>query len=354
MAATPTFPLLGLPADEIRRTIRVMNFEQILRFSFLSKRCKNLVAGIQIKRMYFSVFISRSIAVIIHFFGSRYIRLEFYTEPDMYWGEGAYGRKKKLTAPQSVIVSHNGPIGFDIESSTWERNELTMQYWLKHLQDIFNYRGIQSIKFSTDSSQFDRDDIKQVFDSTTEIDIGNTGCVEFNQMVLRNYFPIDDLTIWTDNFRDSKIPPSLLMQNRVKLEVIDRDLDVPITLNDLLLINSKVIIVGNLLSPQQLPKDFITLWQKGSNPNLEYFCVEFSDDEETDEQFFMNGIKYEENPLDRVRNFKSVGFENPIEISGGLDIYRLDGVKATIKIYFEDPLPFFRMFVWFDHCVVEP
>ncbi|CAL2038358.1 unnamed protein product [Caenorhabditis brenneri] len=320
-------PLLGLPADEIRRTIRIMDLEQILRFSFLSKRCKNLVAGIQIKRMYFSVFISRSIAVIIHFTGLRYVRLEFYTESDMYWGEGAYGRKKKLTAPQSVIVSHNGPIGFDIESSTWERNELTMQYWFKHLQDIFNYHGIHSIKFSTDSSQFDIDDIKQVFDSTKEIDIGNTGCVEFNQMVLRNYFPIDDLTIWTD---------------------------VPITLNDLLLINSKVIIVRNLLSPQQLPKDFITLWQKGSNPDLEYFCVEFSDDEENDGQYFMSGIKYEVNPVDQVRNFKSVGFQNPIEVSGGMDIYRFDGVKAIIKIEYELTFPGVEMYVWFDHCVVEP
>ncbi|EGT48912.1 hypothetical protein CAEBREN_20459 [Caenorhabditis brenneri] len=226
-----------------------------------------------------------------------------------------------------------------------------MKTWLEHLQNVFNYHKIDSISFSDRSSQFDIDDIKNVFGNIPIVYIENNGRFAFNQMILQHFFPIEELTIMAENFQDSKIPPSLHMQNFVKLTCTESDSHEPtnFTLNDLLLINSKAIRVENFQMPQKLLNKFIKLWQKGSNPHMEYLSINYLDGEENGEQIIMNGIKYEVNPPGRVRNFKHVQFEDPIQVYGGMDIYRLDGVKANINI----ECGIVEMFVWFDHCVVE-
>ncbi|EGT48887.1 hypothetical protein CAEBREN_19800 [Caenorhabditis brenneri] len=353
MAATPTFPLLALPDDEILQTIRVMDLEQIIKFSLISERCKDLVKSIRIKGTSLTVSVKNQITISIATARCS-LDLTFYLEPDMYWGMGAHGRKKKLTPPQSVVIDKDAAERQARQPSEWKKRDFTMNAWLKHLKDIFHYHKIHSLRFGENSFEFDIDDIKEVFGNKTEICIQNTGCLAFNQMILQHFFPIEELTIMAENFQDSDIPPSLLMQNHATLYIRESDLDVPITLNDLLLINSKVIIVDSLHIPPNELNKFIKLWQKGSNLRMEYLFTDHFNGEEDDEEIVMKGIEYEENPLDRVRNFKAGGFEDdPIQVYGGMDIYRKDGMKATVahRMYHESS--FWEMFVWMDHCVVE-
>ncbi|EGT48898.1 hypothetical protein CAEBREN_02428 [Caenorhabditis brenneri] len=197
------------------------------------------------------------------------------------------------------------------------------------------------------------DDIKEVFGNITQVDIENTGCLAFNQMILQNFFPIEELTIRTENFQDWKIPQSLLVQKFVRLNLIDSGLDVSITLNDLLFINSQGITVENPQMPQKLLNKFIKLWQKGSNPHMEYLCIHYFGGEEHDKEIVLRGIKHNLNPLDQVKKFKVVGYKCPIEARGGMDVYRKDGVKATITYEISHEYSIWDMFVWMDHCVVE-
>ncbi|CAL2038362.1 unnamed protein product [Caenorhabditis brenneri] len=351
MAAFSKFPLLALPADEIRRTIRVMDPEQILALSLLSDKCKGLVKSIQIKGTNDFVSIGNSITIYIGAV-SRQISLSYYTEPDLYWGEGAYGRKKRLTPPKSVLIDKDTAGRQARQPSEWTKKDLTMKAWLEHLQYVFNYQKIDSIVFCNRSSDFDIDDIKEVFGDITKICINITGCLAFNQMILQHFFPIEELTVMAESFRDSKVPLSLLMQNHVTLNITENDFPTNITLNELLLIDSKVIIGDRFEMPQKLLNKFIKLWQKGSSPHVEYLTIHF-DSEEHDEEIIMKGIKHEVNPLDQVRNFKSVGLEYPRKVSDGLDVYRMDGVKATITYQTFHEICFWEMFVWMDHCVVE-
>ncbi|EGT48965.1 hypothetical protein CAEBREN_24475 [Caenorhabditis brenneri] len=218
----------------------------------------------------------------------------------MYWEMGAYGRKKKLTVPQSVLIevsNHDDPFGGT--TYEWNKGEYTMKDWLKHLQDIFDFPQILDIWFKENSSEFDVDDIKEAFGNATEFYIEKTGCIIFSQMVRQKFFPIEDLTIETENFQDSKIPPSLLMQNHNYLCIYGENV-VPITLNQLLLINSKNINIESLrITPKQINK-FIKLWQQGSNPRMEHLRFKYSNIEEV-----MNGINHEVIPNNRRRLFKS-------------------------------------------------
>ncbi|EGT48997.1 hypothetical protein CAEBREN_21632 [Caenorhabditis brenneri] len=236
----------------------------------------------------------------------------------------------------------------------WEKREFAMKNCLEHLQNAFNHHKIDGIWFCHFfSSQFDIDDIREAFGNITKVYIGVTGCFVFNQMILQKFFPIEDLSVMTENFQDLKIPLSVLMQNRLKLRIAHDGLPINVTLNDLLLTNSKVITVENPQMPQKLLNNFLKLWQRGSNPHMEYLSFDYFDSVENDEEIIMQGIKHEVNPLDRVRNFKSMGFKNLREVRGGMNVYRMDGARATITLRKTDFFSFSQMFVWFDHCAVK-
>ncbi|CAL2038366.1 unnamed protein product [Caenorhabditis brenneri] len=202
----------------------------------------------------------------------------------------------------------------------------------------------------------DIDEIKKVFGNKSTVNMGKTGCFAFNQSILQNFFPIEKLSTMAENFRDSKIPPNLFMQNRFTLSIRENSFPTNITLNDLLLINSKVFSVENnqnkKMSPKHLNK-FIKLWQKGSNPYMENLLIFYFNAEEDDKEIVMKGIQHEVIPGHRRRTFKSVGFTYPYTVTGGIDIYRMDGTKATIWIEKESTSAIVGMFVWFDHCAVE-
>ncbi|EGT48896.1 hypothetical protein CAEBREN_02721 [Caenorhabditis brenneri] len=280
------------------------------------------------------------------------MNLTFYREPDMYWGLGAYGRKKKLTAAKSALVEVRNPDNHSEDTtSEWKKSDYTMKDWLKHLQDIFDIPQIEDIWFKENSSEFDIGDIKEALGNATEFYIENTGCMIFSQMILEKFFPIESLTINTRNFRDSKIPPSLLIQNHTYLSIYKTGENVvPITLNQLLLINSKDINVESLQITSKQINEFIKLWQQGSNPRMEHLRFKYYNIEEDD---VMKGIKHEVIPYNQRRLFQSTGLAEPYEIDGGFDFYSMNGVKATIEFNWDWYSFYFDMFVWFDHCVVE-
>ncbi|CAL2038363.1 unnamed protein product [Caenorhabditis brenneri] len=344
MTCEPTIPLLSLPDNEIIRKLREMKLEEILKFSLISERSKNLVKSIQIKSTSLTVSVHNEISICMEI-ASKVLRLRYYLEPDMYWGMGAYGRKKRLTAPQSALVDvmHLDGESEEIDdfeeflkNSELEKRDFTMQNWLDHLQQIFDYAKVDHLTFTSNSPEFDIDDIEKLFRNTPHVLIGDTGCFAFNQLVLQKFSPIETLEIGTSDFQNFKIPDNIFMENFTELHIREREEETKTSmkLNDMLLINSKEIGIGSFhMSAQQLNK-FLKLWMKGSNPNMEYLAIYYYGENELDNEIIMKGIKH------RV-------------VGGGIDVVRMDGVKATIQFSNSHSLPTVEMIVWFDHCVEE-
>ncbi|EGT48946.1 hypothetical protein CAEBREN_09123 [Caenorhabditis brenneri] len=226
--------------------------------------------------------------------------------------------------------------------------------WFKHLQDIFNYPKIDDIWFTTDSSQFDIDDIKEVFGTATEVMISNTGCYVFNQMILRNFHLVEKLKIRAADFQNAEIPERILIQNFDYLDTFSTlEGATSMALDELLLINSKKSYVGLLqISAKQINK-FIKLWQRGSNPRMEYLGIHYTNVNEDDNEVIMKGISHQVIPTDQRRKFKPAESGMPDVVEGGIDIFRKDGVKATILFKNRHPFSAVEMIVWFDHCVIE-
>ncbi|EGT48961.1 hypothetical protein CAEBREN_19840 [Caenorhabditis brenneri] len=313
MAAVSKFLLLQLPQEDILGTIRLMDIYQKISFSLISKRCKGLIQSLQIKAKFSSVSINNDIRM-------------FVTLPEftlhIYFANSTMrndGQKKILRAPLYVSFDfshHLKRIGFKYND------------WLEHFQTIFHCPSIANIQFYYGSSEYDLDEIREVFGATKKLYARDTGCYANNLMIFQKFSLIENLNIRPDMFQDSRIPFNILQQNYATLDIIcDFNNTKEMTLDQLLVINSKIITMENIrISPQDL-STFIKLWMKGSNPRLENLNLFRTDSFSYDSATVMKGIKRKE-----------------IKQGKQMEVYRRDGTCATILF----GAPGVQMFVWFD------
>ncbi|EGT48992.1 hypothetical protein CAEBREN_08952 [Caenorhabditis brenneri] len=257
--------------------------------------------------------------------------------------------EKKLKAPLEVKLSHQNSY---IEK-TIRRDEFEMDDWMEHFNTIFNFRGIDSIKFDIYSEEYDLGDIKKYFGVPTSLDVEHTGNYAYNHTVLKTFVTVESLIITPDVFENSKIPPEILIQHFKSLTIDEFGHVDPkaVALDELFIINSKSVEIRDTwMGPKDINR-FIKLWQHGANPRMECcrFYLKVRGGEEAKQEIILKGIKYTEIPRNVTRPFRFAGSEDEC-VRGGIDIWREDGVKATITsdCYWDCII----MFVWFDHCIV--
>ncbi|EGT48846.1 hypothetical protein CAEBREN_11219 [Caenorhabditis brenneri] len=259
---------------------------------------------------------------------------------------------KKLKAPLEVKTSYHTEHRY-IEK-TIRKDQFEMEDWMEHFQTILNFRSIDSIIFDLFPTEYDSEDIKKYFGMPSSLDIEHTGNYAYNQAILQTFLPVESLIIAPDVFENSKVPPEILIQQFTSLTIVEfmQDDSYPrvVTLDDLLLINSKSIDVKNArMGPKDINR-FIKLWQHGANPRMEYIFITYEKEKEDDEETILKGINYLK-ISNEWRSFRFPDCKKPVEdVFGGIDILRNDGVNATIRF---DRANRYEMFVWFDHCIHE-
>ncbi|CAL2038386.1 unnamed protein product [Caenorhabditis brenneri] len=334
------FPLLNLPENAIRETIRVMDFGGILALSLTSKRSKQHVSSARIKAISIGVRIGEEVSIEVE----TSINDRFY----VYFP----GVQANLTVPKSVIICFDGVENPEEEQELdpWKCTILQYQDWLKHLREVFNYQCIEFLEFYEGAAQFDLQKIKEVFGKADPFFVRHTGCYLYNQLIIREFFPMKSLSVDTNVFEDSRVPSNILIQNFDSLLLPEVNETITMNFNDLLLINAKQIDIINMhLTPKDLNR-FLKLWIKGANPRMDYLCIPVAG--VVDENELMKGIKHQKLPSDRMRTFSHLGSWEDVTIKGGFDFYRKDGLKATINVFNEDGENLLEMFVWQESCVV--
>ncbi|EGT48875.1 hypothetical protein CAEBREN_11443 [Caenorhabditis brenneri] len=333
MVQEPTHPLLSLPQDEIIENIREMNLEEIIEFSLISKHCKNLVKSAELQGTDVKVIVTFDFVVSFKFEHRRGEQNMLTFDPEI--------------SPSEVEVSYkNGPSSI---RKTIRRDQFETTDWMEHLCTIFNIQETDSIRFGGLSDEYNPVDIKKYFGVPYSLIIDDTGSDAHRQAILRTFLPVESLTV-DAGVLGNPIPPEVLIQNFKTLRIKARFSPQVVTLNNLLLINSKTIdIRSSKLGPKDVNK-FIKLWQHGANPQMEYLRIECDLVEENDQESILKGIKYTEIPNTERRLFRFAERKLARRIVDGRnEIWRYtDGVRATIKIDEDD----FEMFVWFDHCTV--
>ncbi|EGT41226.1 hypothetical protein CAEBREN_21451 [Caenorhabditis brenneri] len=288
----------------------------------------------------FKVFICEDVIILIE--NSPISYLQFYN--DVSWRTESNEVRKQLKSPQSAEFLISQSAGREQDEPLVLKNAaFDIKDWLEHLSIIFGNSQINKLCFQNHSMQYDFDSIKKTFRNFTvsELFVGSFS-LDFNLRVFKEFLPIEKVKSTDD---DQKIPLQVLMQS---LYCIDPSL--PISLDDLLMTNSKFInttLAGNLLKHLN---QFIKLWQQGACPHLELLHVNVGEmlRDGSRMNIIMKGITSQDSPKGRKIKFRS-GTDRET-IKGGIDIYRYDGTKATITVrYINRSL---KMFVLFDHCIV--
>ncbi|EGT48969.1 hypothetical protein CAEBREN_10753 [Caenorhabditis brenneri] len=250
------------------------------------------------------------------------------------------------SSPSEVKMFYYNGLG--LVTKTIRRDQFRVTDWMEHLSTIFNIRETDSIIFDGFSDDYNPADIKKYFGVPLSLTIDDTKNYAYNQAILRTFLSVESLTVEA-NVLGNSIPPEILIQNFKTLRITAGYSPKVVTLNDLLLINSKTIdfIRSARMGPKDINK-FIKLWQHGANPQMEYLNIDGGLEEEYDQESILKGIKYTEIPNTERRLFRFAERKLARRIVDGRnEIWRYtDGVRATIKIDEDE----FEMFVWFDHC----
>ncbi|EGT45427.1 hypothetical protein CAEBREN_23124 [Caenorhabditis brenneri] len=315
-----TFPLLNLPINAILNTFRTMDPVQVFGVSILSKKTKNLVESFKITPEMLQVEVAEMFVINFILPSDTTFYFELYQVPENQ-------PLLELGTPETIHIHCNSQV------MVWT-NSMNVKQLLDHLRIIF-HRPIDKLFFEENCERFSLESIHKNVTDVVMINIFS-GNHEHNRRILSLFQPAA-LCLVEHALVDQCVPRDILMQNFDLFHVPD----VQIILDDLLMTNSRFILLFCLRLSWKTLNQFLKLWVKGSNLRLEYLFLRFPDNLGLDELF--NGLKYQDAPPKREL----------LKAYGGRDIWRFDGTQATISTDIRDDLVSFRMFVWHDHRVVN-
>ncbi|KAF1760030.1 hypothetical protein GCK72_008276 [Caenorhabditis remanei] len=351
-----TLPLINLPRNVIRLVTQMMTSNELYNLWSLSKKTKKTVKPLYPRHTHVQRILNNELVLFKMSSKEAYFKrnlnrrtetLTFTYPPAM-----MISRFPLFNLPDKVIRHVIKSMNYDeIElANYWISKGLSIKKWLDHTKTVFHFSKID-IRFGEDSTTFDINEIRDTFNNCYEIWISDDSSSEAHVMSILKNFSTEILSLSNDLFESGKPPNEVLIQNYDEL-AIEPSLPSTITLDDLLMMNSRYIEVSELVITEKDVNRFIKHWTKGSNPRMERICISFKDYRPTDKDLVLRDLSYVKFPADQKRYFKHNKCWYRVEtVYGGVDIWRRDGTLATIT--FGEVSDVFSMFVWHPHCVTD-
>ena len=217
---------------------------------------------------------------------------------------------------------------------------LSIREWLAHFQYIFSFPEENALLFAREV------DMSSLIETVRGFEIESLRfmdpcSLEFAQTVLTQFPFIKRFFACSRSFEDPSMYRNILIQN---LDVLFLGYDTPflrMELDDLLMINSKVIYIRSTAITDKGINRFLKHWMKESNSRMELVTFLFFDDPVLDKDVILKGTNYHEVLLDEARHSKQLTY-GPIVVKDGYDIRRRDGTVGTVVIRQQ----FVRFLVW--------
>ncbi|EFO93335.1 hypothetical protein CRE_24766 [Caenorhabditis remanei] len=334
---TTSFPLLNLPPEAISHVLKSMNINEFITISFLSKRAKLSVEAMELKSPNVIVQIDEFVNIFMTL-GENIWRWSFHGD------ETENGTMNRALPNKFTELSiYQGPI-------EWSMEDLSVKKWISHFQTTFHFSKFYSLQFYTDSLMYNIEEIKATVGNFDKLLLSRNGTNNEGYDLLVKYFVPRWLVLDGGAFECLERPKEVLIQNYDELEITSVG-GVSIKLDDLLMVNSKVVTIGYINWTEKEINRFIKHWMKGSNPRLEILEIFLtSRGEAFNRTVALKGIRYMEIPADHVRKFKTFDQVN-LDIEGDYDFQRSDGTTATVTFNYGEESVLLQMYVWHPHCV---
>ncbi|KAF1760427.1 hypothetical protein GCK72_008676 [Caenorhabditis remanei] len=314
---TTSFPLLNLPSEAILHVIKSMDFGEFISFSLLSKRAKKSVGSMNWKYICSIVYISSEIRLYIALDTTR-MDWTFKLRKGRAGGLSLLPKKVELR----LLTDPPGNVKRRMKGG------LNIKEWISHLKQIFHFSKFHFLKFDENTSRFDIKELRTLFCSYDKVDILSDNRSDVKSIL--KHFPSRHMLFEDDVFKNLENPHQVLIQNYDDLEIRQVTRQSTLTLDDLLVINSRTINISNIGWTEKELNRFLKLWIKGSNPRMERLRIHFFSREPLKKSDIFKGIKCTEFPPEHTRWFKS-DIEKECTVKGGYDFNRCDGTKASIE-----------------------
>ncbi|CAL2037790.1 unnamed protein product [Caenorhabditis brenneri] len=318
----PTFPLLRLPENSRKNVLRNMEIMDIWSLSLCSKATKALSKSINLKPKSCVV---RLDGLVDSTVDSQDFTIQLQVYPD----RNAQKRPNRIKQKADyVIMTYTG--NSSSESNVYRsRNFKTAGDWFCHFSSIFHISSVNRLElvqfcyFISVKETLKRMEIRNlwIYETITALHALKTLIPLFRArsiLLAKNPF--------TSVFERRKF----LVQNWLGLSLNNEFL---ITIDDLLMTNCTYLISWWSEWPQEMINRWLKLWRSGSNRNLKYLVLAIIG---TDPNVLLKGIKHQVVPESTVQIFDGNDMgdlrDRTEKVKGGFDIWRNDGVRATVAI----------------------
>ena len=208
--------------------------------------------------------------------------------------------------------------------------------WLKLIIEVFNHKPYLSIVLTKPDCLFDMKSIRDTVKGFNADGLAFTEqcSIECAQLALKNMAELKTVFIESPAFKNPVEYQDILIQNVDFLTISSLDLDLKISLDEILLINSRLIEIKSRHITDKMINRYLKHWIQGSNPRMGYIRIEFEPNRILDEGVILKGLKYCRAQPNRKKYFRMIRYEGVVTAEGGIDIHRKDGAEGTIV--FED------------------
>ncbi|EGT51541.1 hypothetical protein CAEBREN_01108 [Caenorhabditis brenneri] len=291
------FPIDKLPKRPFSYVLRTMDVVDRAAYSFISPKTKQQICALpQTRYTHMEVFFSSKsfIRVSIKFDNNIANKINFY----LYENEFLDPEFTDLPIPQSMEIG----IGMFRQPGTKLPNTrgFTFKQYIDHISEIFNCNQLHMVDLSMPRDLYPAEPIRKAFNRFPEVrilsvDQGSSEQIAYDFLSKSKYCIIDKAHPFGRQIPLQKV----LIQNLCLLCMRKH----PITLNDLLLINSTIGEFTSNLTYKELNR-FLKSWQFGSNPRIRNLTVYIRGrNQELNATVLFEGIRHEEASEEDKREF---------------------------------------------------
>ncbi|EFP01257.1 hypothetical protein CRE_24436 [Caenorhabditis remanei] len=314
------FPLLRLSDDPLQLVVLLMRRFDQFALSLVSKRSKEVVKSIGLSSRITIKVDEEEVSIRIHKRITENIRCSFADDQ-----VAINNLPSEMVKP--TVTSTRGRHTF-----TRSRKGYRFEDWLSHCLEVFHQSKVTTVFFERLIPHFKS--FRKTFESFTILKIVREYTDEEARDLLKLFIPVKKLYLdcnpFTNKDENNKLLQEVFIQNFNHLDLNWRS---SLAIDNLLIMNSKVITISSEKLSEHVLNRFIKHWMAGSNPRLEYLELSSDDDRIINEEAVLKGVNYQKMPSTHRRYLENPPFINNPDyayIDGGYDVRRADGTTASV------------------------
>ncbi|CAL2038434.1 unnamed protein product [Caenorhabditis brenneri] len=334
------FPLRRLPIDILMNVMKIMDGDQLISYSLISRTTKQNVIDLKMKLHFFTALIGSKLEINLTIPGYYRLLLKFDENKTVNWNPEE-NELLRLDNPEIVEVQckENHEAEYK-ESLLLEKRGISVREWILHLFEIFHYPLMTSFHFFERSDRFDISFIRKTMEGLNvnrmafelPLDVCYKLMVEINMFLTR-------ITLNSNDLAPAEYLHKIVIQNAEKTTFNSRTLGLedtsPFRIDDIMANNSENILLWCSVSSDKDLNRFLKLWINGSNPQLKRMVVGYGWGVIKDQLAIMKGISCRVMEKDERRERFLMQAE-PWMIAarhGAFVVRRKDGVEVAVSFF---------------------